>query len=1176
MEDETGAPPQLYLRSTVSFVAQGWVTGMRGLQLTELLGWSERQLCQWLQVGGVGGETLTMIQMFNLDGMYLASLGVPGTSGQEQTASLVKYLERNLGIADQTECRRLVQLLTEIQAAEVIAWLEDKARELDGRYPAITAAVQFCASQARKVEVRTRHAQSPQSTPEDLPGASSADVSVAPYPAQAGVEDGRRSHPKPQPEEWGGARRREAAEGRRKQAAAATRVQQVWRGVRDRVALGNLMEALGYFDNGELDNATFYAQWTQEQRERERRAAAAAVAATTAAGVRSRQEAISLANVSGIAGQMLAAASAQEQAATAIAAGYRAHAQRATYLLTLGRRQQAACSVQSAWRGKAVRGHDGMVVALTQRHRALLERAVFRRRLRVLWASFFAWLGQTQQAQAVVQLRERALHGQYQRLLRWALERWGAAAQAQRAATEQVLQARQLEQQVLRQHEADLRTEEEERSNQLAAENQRQQAALERRQGEQRAASLLLRALSSREPELVEQALAAAAQFPNLKPQHEACQKLYQTLVVGMVREAQHSGDLNLVRQALALARKNNLANSTAQLEAWLAKLGEIKTLILKADKSGELAVIGAAVTAAQAYPCFEKQVAALLQMKSLLADVHSLLHQALERQEPADVAMAIKVAARFDAIRSSSEYAQLLALQKQQQQLQAGGGGTSGPKSPRSRNGRTTQVSGGYAEDVPPPRASPRGGNSGGHQVRGVTPTRGARDTTNNYSAGSATVGMMTTPGGSGVSTPSNKPPRAPSGIRSEVAEMIAHCAEWVAQHGPAFERTLRTKNADNPAFNFLQYPQSIEAAYYRKCLDHQRGLALVKMSDTGKRQMRRPPSSSGGGKQQPRAGSTHRGRRPVGSGGGGTPAAQRTGGGGGNGRSSSRASSRGRQARQPRGGGVPTAHHGGQQRQQQRRRREFDRSGLSPVARRVGAAGGKGGGGDKRLVFIWDMDETLIVFQSLVSGSFMNARKMSPQQHALGKQLGLQMMKLILWPLDHAMFFEQIEQVDKHHVDCLSKFDDHAELGRHYNFKRDGFRVLDDGTCAGYGEGGRPPSCDLRKLAYRYRQIVDVCNQRREGTLEPQVLRELQECYAATDRFANGWLTLAKQMLAKVARMYVFHALTFSSSRPPLRLLRAAYIYMRCHQPGCGEHCGFSMSAHPDAGKDYDLPAR
>ena len=39
--------------------------------------------------------------------------------------------------------------------------------------------------------------------------------------------------------------------------------------------------------------------------------------------------------------------------------------------------------------------------------------------------------------------------------------------------------------------------------------------------------------------------------------------------------------------------------------------------------------------------------------------------------------------------------------------------------------------------------------------------------------------------------------------------------------------------------------------------------------------------------------------------------------------------------------------------------------------------------------------------------------------------------MMKLILWPLDNAMFFEQIEQVDKHHVKCLEKFDDNADLG-------------------------------------------------------------------------------------------------------------------------------------------------
>ena len=59
-------------------------------------------------------------------------------------------------------------------------------------------------------------------------------------------------------------------------AAAATRVQQeADEEAALPPALGNLMEALGYFDNGELDKATFHAQWTQEQRERERRAAAA-------------------------------------------------------------------------------------------------------------------------------------------------------------------------------------------------------------------------------------------------------------------------------------------------------------------------------------------------------------------------------------------------------------------------------------------------------------------------------------------------------------------------------------------------------------------------------------------------------------------------------------------------------------------------------------------------------------------------------------------------------------------------------------------------------------------------------------------------------------------------------------------------------------------------------------
>lgn len=95
----------------------------------------------------------------------------------------------------------------------------------------------------------------------------------------------------------------------------------------------------------------------------------------------------------------------------------------------------------------------------------------------------------------------------------------------------------------------------------------------------------------------------------------------------------------------------------------------------------------------------------------------------------------------------------------------------------------------------------------------------------------------------------------------------------------------------------------------------------------------------------------------------------------------------------RKPRAGSGGTPMGGAARRAQDRplhSRREFDRSGLSPPARLPAS------GRNPRLVFIWDMDETLIVFQSLVSGTYMKARQMNPKQHALGKKLGLQVCAL------------------------------------------------------------------------------------------------------------------------------------------------------------------------------------
>ena len=40
---------------------------------------------------------------------------------------------------------------------------------------------------------------------------------------------------------------------------------------------------------------------------------------------------------------------------------------------------------------------------------------------------------------------------------------------------------------------------------------------------------------------------------------------------------------------------------------------------------------------------------------------------------------------------------------------------------------------------------------------------------------------------------------------IAASAKKAIENCAGWVAEHGEAFEQTLKTKNAGNPTFQFL-----------------------------------------------------------------------------------------------------------------------------------------------------------------------------------------------------------------------------------------------------------------------------------------------------------------------------------------------------------------------------------
>lgn len=782
----------LLLRSTVSFVAHGWVTGMRGLQFTELLGWSERQLCRWLQIAGTSEETLAMLQNFDhLDGLYFASLGV---GWHESTGAVAKRLQRNLGIGS-AECDRIVHLLSALQATDVMSWLEDKDRELGGRYTNITAAVRFWRMGAK---AERTNASSSMARQHGGGGAGTAPVrglstSSAKYLLAAEEQETMKL----EKDARDGARvARRAA-----RVAAAVRIQQVWRGVRDRTRLGTLMEKLGYFDHGVMDTVQFHAEWAASTRQ-----APAAVHASSFA--------------SEIAARMLSAAGAHDDAATKISAAYRGYSRR----LCDKRQYLAAVGIQSAWRGRAVR-----VEGVLQRNRVLLERASIRRNIRMVWQHFFAWLGVIQRGKAVLVLRQRTTMSHLRRLQKQVVDEWrlvlalhrdqlhqnGTGTAERRRGTEQITR---IDTPGLLQYGSGTRR--------IAAgidveprrqQQQHQQVAgitdAERQRKGRAAAALIQRALRSRDPTLIEEALTSASEFPSLRQQCDNCRQLYRQLVEEFVADAKVSGDVGVVTKALSLARKSHLHDDVAQLEAWKNKLAEVKALIIRADKSGELSIIAQAVQAAQHYACFSKQVQALKQMKSLLADVHSLLNQALERQDPDDVNMAIKVAARFDSIRQSDQYRRLVALQQSTASRQQ-----SPRRPPRPTPQRDGRSGGANRRRQSSPRGSARKRQPAGSGARGAhaaarSPARSARRPV----AAASTPEMNTAGFGA-------RPPAPPVTIRLEVAEMIAHCAEWVAQHGSAFEDTLRTKNAANPAFGFLTKPKSQEAAYYRQCLEHER----------------------------------------------------------------------------------------------------------------------------------------------------------------------------------------------------------------------------------------------------------------------------------------------------------------------------------------------------------------
>ncbi|XP_042632644.1 eyes absent homolog 3-like isoform X1 [Cyprinus carpio] len=167
-----------------------------------------------------------------------------------------------------------------------------------------------------------------------------------------------------------------------------------------------------------------------------------------------------------------------------------------------------------------------------------------------------------------------------------------------------------------------------------------------------------------------------------------------------------------------------------------------------------------------------------------------------------------------------------------------------------------------------------------------------------------------------------------------------------------------------------------------------------------------------------------------------------------------------------------------------------------------------------DLERVFLWDLDETIIIFHSLLTGSFAQKFGKDP---ATVLNLGLQMEELIFELADTHLFFNDLEECDQVHVDDVASDDNGQDLSN-YSFSSDGF----SGPSAGGGPGSTSTVQGgvewMRKLAFRYRQLKEIYNGFKGnvgGLLSPMKRDLLLRLRSEIETITDAWLGTALKSL-------------------------------------------------------------
>ncbi|KAG9283232.1 hypothetical protein AMEX_G1982 [Astyanax mexicanus] len=170
-----------------------------------------------------------------------------------------------------------------------------------------------------------------------------------------------------------------------------------------------------------------------------------------------------------------------------------------------------------------------------------------------------------------------------------------------------------------------------------------------------------------------------------------------------------------------------------------------------------------------------------------------------------------------------------------------------------------------------------------------------------------------------------------------------------------------------------------------------------------------------------------------------------------------------------------------------------------------------------DLERVFIWDLDETIIVFHSLLTGSYANRYGRDPPTSV---SLGLRMEEMIFNLADTHLFFNDLEECDQVHIDDVSSDDNGQDLST-YNFSTDGFHAAATSANLCLATGVRGGVDWMRKLAFRYRRVKEIYTTYKNnvgGLLGPAKREAWLQLRAEIEALTDSWLTLALKALTLI----------------------------------------------------------